>query len=186
MSLGIQQTIMGCEDSTGHEAEIQALQNVGQQCTETIQEIRTICYGLYPPLLELTGLAPALRQLGQSCEPAVSFHFQCDDSLAEARFHPEREIALFRMAQEAVSNVLKHSEATNISISLTKQADILTMSICDDGVGFDTTSQLGQGLGLRSMTERARAVDGTIEITSQPGRTSVEVTLPTELPKTLD
>ena len=178
MSLGIQQIIMGCEDPAGHEAEIQALQNVGQQCTETIQEIRTICYGLYPPLLELTGLAGSLSQLGRSCEPAVSVQFQCDDSLAETRFDPEQEIALFRMAQEAVSNVLKHAEATNISISLTKQADVLTMAICDDGVGFDTTSQLGQGLGLRSMTERARVIDGTIEINSQPGRTSVEVTLP--------
>ncbi|MDP6546896.1 MAG: PAS domain S-box protein [Phycisphaerae bacterium] len=184
MALAIQQTVMVREDSTGHEAEVQALQNVGQQCTETIREIRTICYGLYPPMLELTGLAPALRQLGQSCEPAFSFHFQCDDSLEEARFDPEQEIALFRMAQEAVSNVLKHSEAMNISISLTKQANVLTMSICDDGVGFDTTSQLGQGLGLRSMTERARAVDGTIEITSQPDRTNVEVTLPVKPPRT--
>ena len=184
MSLGIRQTIMGCEDSAGHEAELQALQNVGQQCTETIQEIRTICYGLYPPLLELTGLAPALRQLGQSCEPAVSFHLQCDDSLTEARLHPEQEIALFRMAQEAVSNVLKHSEATNISISLERQADILTMAIRDDGIGFDTTSQLGQGLGLRSMTERALAVGGTIAITSQPGRTSIEVNLPVKPSKT--
>jgi len=184
MSLGIRQTIMGCEDSAGHEAEIQALQNVGQQCTETIQEIRDICYGLYPPMLELTGLAGSLRQLGQSCEPAVSFHLQCDDSLEEARFDPEQEIALFRMAQEAVSNALKHSRATNISISLEKRADTLTMAIRDDGVGFDTTSQLDQGMGLRSMAERARAVGGTIEITSHPGRTSIEVTLPVKSPKT--
>ncbi|MBL7219941.1 MAG: PAS domain S-box protein [Phycisphaerae bacterium] len=184
MSLGIRQTIMGCEDSAGHEAEIQALQNVGQQCIETIQEIRDICYGLYPPMLELTGLAPALRQLGRSCEPAVSFHFQCDNSLGKARFDSEQEIALFRMAQEAVSNALKHSRATNISISLEKRADTLTMAIRDDGVGFDTTSQLGQGLGLRSMAERARAVGGTIDITSHPGRTSIEVTLPVKHPKT--
>ena len=184
MSLGIQQTIMGCEDTGGHETEVRALQKVGQQCTETIREIRTICYGLYPPMLELTGLADSLNQLGRSCEPAVSFRFQCDDSLTEARFDPEQEIALFRMAQEAISNALKHSEATNISISLTKQSDTLTMAISDDGIGFDTTSQLGQGLGLRSMTERARAVDGTIKITSQPGRTSVEVTLPVEPSKT--
>jgi len=174
---------MACENSTGHEAEIQALQNAGQQCTETIQDIRTICYGLYPPMLELTGLAASLRQLGQSCEPAVSFQLQCDDSLTEARFDPEQEIALFRMAQEAITNALKHSEATNISISLAKQADVLTMTIRDDGVGFDTNSQLGQGLGLRSMTERARAIDGTIEITSQPGRTRVEVTLPAKPPE---
>jgi two-component system sensor histidine kinase UhpB len=186
MALGIQQIIMGCEDPAGLEAEIQALQNMGQQCTETIQEIRTICYGLYPPMLELTGLAGSLSQLGQSCEPAVSFQLQCDDSLVETRFDPEQEIALFRMAQEAVSNALKHSEATTISISLGRQADVLTMSICDDGIGFDTTSQLGQGLGLRSMTERARAIGGTIEINSQPGRTSVEVTLPVKPPQTPD
>jgi len=186
MALGIQQIIMGCGDPAGHETEIQALQNVGQQCTETIQEIRAICYGLYPPMLELTGLAGSLSQLGQSCEPAVSFHLQCDDSLAETRFDPEQEIALFRMAQEAVSNALKHAKATNISVSLGRQADVLTMAICDDGIGFDTTSQLGQGLGLRSMTERARAIDGTIEINSQPGRTSVEVTLPAKPPQTPD
>jgi len=188
MAIAIQQTIMACDDTTAHEGEIQALKNVEKQCTETIREIQTICYGLYPPMLELTGLAGSLRQLGQSCEPAVNFHFQCDDALAEARFDPEHEIALFRMAQEAVSNTLKHGKAANINISLEKKADILTMAIRDDGVGFDTTAQLDQGLGLRSMTERARTVGGTIDITSHPGRTSVEVTLPTakppETPKT--
>ncbi|MDP6635355.1 MAG: PAS domain S-box protein [Phycisphaerae bacterium] len=186
MSLGIQRTIVGCGDTSGHEAEIEALRNMGQQCTETIQEIRTICYGLYPPMLELTGLADSLRQLGRSCQPSVNFQLQCDDSLSEARFDPEQEIALFRMAQEAVSNALRHGKAKNIRISLKRQANVLTMTVCDDGVGFDTDSKLRQGLGLRSMTERARAVDGTIEITSQPGKTSIRASLPIERPESPD
>jgi signal transduction histidine kinase len=177
MALTVQQTIMSCQDAGGHEKEVQALQSVGQRCTETIQEIRAICYGLYPPMLELTGLATSLRQLGRSCEPAVSFQMQCDNSLVHIRFDPEQEIALFRMAQEAVSNALRHGKATNLTISLEKQASVLTMAICDDGIGFDTAAQPDHGLGLRSMTERARAVGGTIKITSQPGRTRVAVTL---------
>jgi PAS domain S-box-containing protein len=183
MALGIQQTILECEDTAGHEQQVLALQNVGQQCAETIQEIRAICYGLYPPMLELAGLAGSLRRLGRSCGPAMDFQFECDDSLTETRFDPEEEIALFRIAQEAVNNALRHGKGENISIRLEKQDNILSMSVCDDGAGFDTTSQLGQGLGLRSMTERARAVGGSIEIISKPGRTSVTATLSAKPPQ---
>ncbi|MBT3200211.1 MAG: sensor histidine kinase [Phycisphaerales bacterium] len=178
MSLAIQQTILECTDTDGHEHHIQTLQNASLQCTETIQEIRTICYGLYPPMLELTGLVGSLRQLGRSCQPTVKFQLLCDESLSEARFDAEHEIALFRMAQEAVNNALRHGKSENISIALEQQDNLLTMDICDDGVGFDTDSQISSGLGLRSMTERARTIGGAFEITSKPGRTNVNVTLP--------
>ena len=168
----------GGQDTPGHEDQIQALRNVSQQCTETIQEIRTICYGLYPPMLELTGLATSLEQLGRSCQPAASFQLECDKALAKARFDPEQEIALFRIAQEAVSNAMRHGHAKNITMSLNQHDGELAMAVSDDGVGFDTASQLGKGLGLRSMTERALAVGGTLAITSQPGRTSIEASLP--------
>jgi PAS domain S-box-containing protein len=178
MALAVQQTILACQDTPGHEDQIQALRNVSQQCTETIQEIRTICYGLYPPMLELTGLATSLEQLGRSCQPAASFQLECDKALAKARFDPEQEIALFRIAQEAVSNAMRHGHAKNITMSLNQHDGELAMAVSDDGVGFDTASQLGKGLGLRSMTERALAVGGTLAITSQPGRTSIEASLP--------
>jgi len=180
MALGIQQTILSCQDTDAHKSQIQALQNIAQQCTGTIQEIRTICYGLYPPMLEMTGLAPSLGQQGKSCQPAVEFHLTCDEELSEARFDPEQEIALFRIAQEAVSNALRHGDAANITVSLSGLADMVTMTLVDDGVGFDTTSALGQGLGLRSMTERARAADGSLTIISEPGLTSVEASIRTK------
>jgi len=178
MALSVQQTILGCRDTDGHEEQIKALQNIAQQCTETIREIRAICYGLYPPMLELTGLAPALQQLGRSCRPAFEFHFQCGQSLIEERFDPEQEIALFRIAQEAVSNAMRHGKPKSISMSLTRRDGDLIMTVSDDGIGFDTQSQVGQGLGLRSMTERARAVGGVLAIESEPGQTEVEASLP--------
>ena len=180
MALGIQQTIFSCQDTGAHEAQIQALKGIAQQCTGTIQEIRTICYGLYPPMLEITGLEPSLRQLGKSCQPAVEFHLTCDEELSEARFDPEQEIALFRIAQEAVSNALRHGDAANITVNLSGRDGMITMTVVDDGVGFDTASALGQGLGLRSMTERARAADGSLTIISEPGLTSIEASVRTK------
>lgn len=95
------------------------------------------------------------------------------------------EIALYRIAQEALQNVVKHSGATAALIELRQEASAVILTVTDDGAGFDPAAHgddgglEGGGFGLPSMTERAELVGGTLEVRSSPGRgTTVTATVP--------
>lgn len=96
------------------------------------------------------------------------------------------EIALYRIAQEALQNVVKHSGATAALIELRQEAAAVILTVTDDGAGFDPAARddddgglEGGGFGLPSMTERAELVGGTLEVRSSPGRgTTVTATVP--------
>jgi PAS domain S-box-containing protein len=148
------------------------------KCVELIHETRRLCYNLYPPSLEALGLASALNQLARHCEKAVRLDIEFPPEIKDARFGPEREIALFRVAQEAVNNAIRHGKAETIELGLACRDGYLAMTIADDGCGFDPAAQAGKGLGLRNMADRIRAVGGTMGIESCPGRTAIEVRVP--------
>ncbi len=82
---------------------------------------------------------------------------------------PETEQALFRLAQEALANVAKHAEAKQVAITLVRTDGAVTMSVADNGRGFDPESAAGKGLGLRSMRERIEALGGELSVESAPG-----------------
>ena len=94
------------------------------------------------------------------------------------RFPPEVEIALFRIAQEALQNAIRHSRAGHIALRLGYEDGSVTLSIVDDGVGFDPAHAAGKGLGFISMRERAVTSGGVFGIASRPGETRVEVRIP--------
>jgi signal transduction histidine kinase len=95
-----------------------------------------------------------------------------------------REVAscLYRVAQESLENIAKHSGAKHVSVALTSQKGTVVLSIADDGAGFDLEAVKGRGgLGLIGMEERARLVNGKLSIAAQPGhgtRIAIEVPLP--------
>jgi len=173
---------LAIQSAVGAEADDAALGDklgaLDERCADLIGQVRGICHGLYPATLETLGLVSAFRQLAESCGPSTSFSLQCPPALAQARFAPHQEIALFRIAQEAVSNAIRHGEAENIRLDLELQDHWIRLAITDDGCGFDPTDKSARGLGLYSMNDRARAVGGKLRITSRPGRTKVEVRLP--------
>jgi signal transduction histidine kinase len=100
------------------------------------------------------------------------------------RFDPEKELAFYRIAQEALNNAVRHADAENVFVNLVKKGDVLSLSIEDDGVGFDTgkvmkTTKRKGPLGLLIMHERAELVDGEFAIESKPGKgTQVTVEMP--------
>lgn len=148
------------------------------QCKSILQNIRFICYGLFPPTLESAGLASAIRRLLEY--PRLNrFHadVQCDDSLCEARFRPEIEIALFRIAQEAISNALRHSQGSELEVRLHRHGSQLLLTIQDNGKGFEDRREQA-GLGIPSMQSRAAEIGGRFAIESQPGQTVVQVAVP--------
>jgi len=149
-----------------------------QQCAELIQEVRHLCYGLYPPSLEALGLVSALHKLGRAWEPSVRLVLEYPSELEDLRFAPEKEIAVFRIAQEAVSNAIRHGKAETINISLARPDGQITMTVIDDGCGFETAEQEGSGLGLQAMVDRIRSVGGTLDISSKPGRTAISIGVP--------
>ena len=149
-----------------------------RRCVEMIQEVRHLCYDLYPPSLEALGLASALHQIGRHCGGGARFTLDCEPELEKARFDAEKEIALFRVAQEAVSNAIRHGRAGAIRVRLARRDGQIEMTVADDGQGFDADGEGGKGLGLRSMTDRIEAVNGTIEFRSGAEGTSVSVRVP--------
>lgn len=151
------------------------------KCASLVREVRNICYGLYPPRLEVFGLLAALRQLAEGMPVPQPVQVNCTPELEEARFPAETEIALFRIAQEALNNALRHGLARQMSLDIKHEDGELVLTIADDGIGFDPAAASGKGMGLDSMRGRVRTLGGTFRITSQPGATRVEARVPVAL-----
>ncbi len=148
-------------------------------CRQTVQDVRGICYGLYPPTLESLGLGLALRQLvtsmaAQGQGPAVEIVNEVPEG---TRFETEVEISLFRIAQEALTNALRHSEATGIKLLLRLKDAHLALAVADNGKGF-SPSMVTRGLGLSTMRHRAESAEGSFACDSKPGQTVISVTIP--------
>jgi len=154
---------------------------VAGKCRELVREVRQICHGLYPPVLESLGLAPALEQLLDYYRSAgTQAGVYCRPRMREARFSPDTEIALFRVAQEAVNNAIRHGKAEHIDVELEEDKGRVVLSITDDGKGFDVEAAANNGLGLNTMRDRMQAVGGELDITSRKGETQVRVSVPAE------
>ena len=143
-----------------------------------IRDVRNISHGLYPPALEPLGLIASLKRLVHDAELQMPASLEYPPHLDTARFAGEVEISLFRIAQEAVHNALRHSHATRIRLQLRQPHDKLEMVIEDDGVGFDPSAVTGKGLGLSNMRERVEALRGELQIHSQPTHTAIIVQIP--------
>jgi two-component system, NarL family, sensor kinase len=145
----------------------------------TLQEARGAISGLRPPVLDDLGLAGGLASLARSI-PQIGI----DVDLMETRLPDHIELALYRIAQECLQNVVKHANAKTARLTFAVGDDTARLEIVDDGVGFDTfehplgSDEMG-GYGLLSMAERAEIVGGRLNIRSRPGSgTAVTATIP--------
>ncbi|MCW2688674.1 MAG: histidine kinase,GAF protein [Mycobacterium sp.] len=145
----------------------------------TLREARAAIGGLRPPVLDDLGLSGGLASLARSI-PQIDIEVD----LADKRLPEHIEIALYRIAQECLQNVVKHAGATVAKLSFAVDDDVARLEIVDDGVGFDTfehplgADEMG-GYGLLSMAERAELVGGRLNIRSRPGAgTAVTATIP--------
>ncbi|MEH3141698.1 MAG: GAF domain-containing sensor histidine kinase [Mycobacterium kyogaense] len=145
----------------------------------TLQEARAAISGLRPPVLDDLGLSGGLASLARSI-PQIAI----DTDLADTRLPDHIELALYRIAQECLQNVVKHARATVARLTFGIDEQTARLEIADDGVGFDTLERpLGSdemgGYGLLSMAERAEIVGGRLNIRSRPGAgTTVTATIP--------
>jgi signal transduction histidine kinase len=145
---------------------------------------RNIMAGLRPPVLDDYGLVSALRWHSElfSSRSGIEISVQYDDLFP--RLHPEVELAIFRISQEALMNTVKHAEAKIVTIALSCDQDKVRFTVVDDGKGFTPPSSLHphvSGWGMTIMRERAELVGGNFSIDSQPGQgTTVTVVIPLE------
>ena len=142
----------------------QALSQLNADTDEAIQSLRELARGIYPPLLAERGLAAALESQARKSSVPVALV-----SGALERYAPEVESAVYFCSLEALQNVAKSAQATQVTVRLDAANGVLTFSIQDDGCGFDPT-RAREGSGLQNMTDRIEALGGKLLIRSAPGQ----------------
>jgi PAS domain S-box-containing protein len=158
--------------------------NVIAQCSSTIeraiQEVRTLSYLLYPPMLEETGLASAIRWHLEGFAPRSGIETTCETNDDLPRLPKDCELTLFRVFQESLTNVHRHSQSKTVRIRLLTEGDDAILEVKDRGKGipsvstpFGSSSHNTLGVGIRGMRERVRQLGGTLEIDSTPDGTTV-------------
>jgi len=150
---------------------------------ETFQRIRNVTSDLRPAVLEDFGLDAALRWYAEQYSQRTGLEVNVQSAELTTRFGPDIEFSLFRIAQEGLTNVIKHAQATEVRLALAIQKRSIELSIIDNGIGFDLTELhqqvRSQGLGLLIMQERAEAVGGRLQVKSKPGKgTHIRVEIP--------
>ncbi|WP_237562908.1 PAS domain-containing sensor histidine kinase [Bacillus dakarensis] len=139
-----------------------------KEATDLIQEIREISWELRPSVLDDLGLVPAIRSYLSRCSEhyGIDVRFECS---LDKRLPMNKEIAIYRIIQEALTNTRKYADADEVAVTIRQIDGIVRVMVEDDGKGFDM-SLLTRGVGLFSMEERSRAVQGELTITSKPGK----------------
>ena len=183
LSLELQQTYQG---SNGTDAQTKArILEIQQHCSEVAGDVQALSHQLHSSKLDYLGLAPALRSFcwEYSQQQNVDLDFKAED--VPSPLPSDLSLCLFRVAQEALSNAVKYSGATQVGVHVRGTVGRIRLEISDAGVGFDVEeAKQRAGLGLVSMQERVHLVNGTFSIESKPNqgtRVVAEVPLPSEV-----
>jgi signal transduction histidine kinase len=161
-------------------AEIaEATSRLRELLVDTLHDVRRLAVELRPKALDDFGLVPALERLTETFAEQTAIPVELEAVLGEARLSPPIETALYRIVQEALTNVIKHSRASRVSVLLMRKPDTVAAVIEDDGVGFDPDRARDGGLGLIGMRERIALLDGHLTVESAPeGGTSIVAEVP--------
>jgi signal transduction histidine kinase len=162
----------------------QGLDGVLDNVSETIEQVRDISYRLRPVAMETFGLEIALETLVTEMAHEAGLEAHCEIKLDSISLPPGLETAIYRITQEAVTNVVRHAQATHLDVILQPEGNRLCLTIEDNGRGFSAHEQATRPgerrhLGLISMNERAGIIGGSLAVFSAPDQgTTVKLTLP--------
>ncbi len=135
-----------------------------------MDEIRKLSKQLITPVFSQSGLATAINDMIQNIRETTRINISSDIQMSDERGLPEPlKLSIYRIVQEQVNNVLKHAHASTVAIRITEHPEQLTVTIKDDGVGFDTHLH-SNGIGFINMNSRAVLFNGKVDIISQPGK----------------
>lgn len=165
------------KDAENRTERLQRLAGLARQLSS---EVHRLCYQLHPATLEHLGLVAAMRGLCRELSAAESLQIDFVEAGLPAQLSPDAALCLYRVLQEALRNVVKHSGAGAASVALAGSDKCIELTVTDAGRGFEPADAAARGgLGLVSMRERLRSLSGTLEIVSAPGQgTHITARLP--------
>jgi len=168
VSLGFDNNALEQQLAAHARSEVAATQKMGQVIDDAIAEARALSHGLFPVQLETNGLSLALQQLaaGVRARSRVNCRMDCSEPVLVRNNTVATH--LYRIAQEAVNNAIKHSRAGSILIELKAEDNRIELKISDDGIGIPITRNPSGGMGLHIMQYRAQAIGGTLTIGRAP------------------
>jgi len=165
------------------------LRKAQTMATTVLDEIHNLIYELRPSIIDELGLVPAINYLAERHLKVAGIAVSIKTSGKVHRLPPSLEIALFRIIQESLNNIVRHARATRAIISLSFKKDVIIVRVKDNGVGFDVDKVLKsregtRAFGLLGVRERANLVNGTLSINSSPGKgTEVVMEVPLRMEK---
>ena len=182
---GLHQLEEFCEGQTNlPKEELSFLWALHSQLKNTLHDIRRLSRNLRPSIIDDLGIIPAVEWLTEQITTESNIATSLEVRGDEHRLAPEIEVALFRIVQEALRNVVKHADATEARVSIEFGDDGTKITVADNGKGFEMPASLGEfsrlgKLGIDGMQTRARLAGGSFAVNSGPGRgTTIAVTIP--------
>jgi signal transduction histidine kinase/ligand-binding sensor domain-containing protein len=173
--------MLGTTKRRASDSETKAsLDKIQEKLIQTGTDIRQLSHGLHPPALQEAGLPQAVQAYCEEFSQTCGIPVVCEAAADASELSRGASLALFRILQEALGNAAKHAHATRIAVGLTRADGTVSLTVSDDGAGFDA-SRLGTagGLGLIMMRERATQLNGKFEFQSAPGHgTTIRVVIP--------
>ena len=162
-----------------HPTEAASAATIQRMLKEAIVETRGLARGIFPVQMHAEGLPAALEELATTTNRLRQLNVTFDTSGEVGISEPATAMHLFRIAQEALNNVVRHAGARHVTISLHREMDRLTLTVADDGCGLVEPPVKSNGMGLRTMSYRARQIGGELEVTPlTAGGTMVRCALP--------
>ncbi len=146
-----------------------SLSELREHVVHALQDVRRLAVELRPAVLDDFGLVPALERLADSFAEQAEIRVDFHSALGAARLPTDVESTLYRVVQESLTNIVKHAQAQNVSVSISRRDSAVVAVIEDDGAGFDPRSVREDGFGFLGMRERLALLDGRLEIESRPG-----------------
>jgi signal transduction histidine kinase len=160
------------------------LLGIAAQAHEIASDLHCVVHDLHPSRLRTLGLVECLRLLCQEVERQGSMSVSFGDAGMPQPLDPDVALCLYRVAQEALHNVSRHSRAHQAAVTLTRQGSDAYLQIADTGVGFDQAAPQHGGLGLLNMHERVAALGGRLTVSTCPGGgTQVKACVPMPAPQ---
>jgi signal transduction histidine kinase len=157
-------------ERTAESAEARtALESVRELVISTLQDVRRLAVELRPSALDDFGLVPAVERLTETFREQSGLRVDLETQLGEERLPSEAETTLYRVIQEALTNVVKHSAAKRVSILLQRKNSAVVAVVEDDGAGFDPSDTRADAIGLSGMRERVSLAGGRLQVESSPG-----------------
>ncbi|MDX2188920.1 MAG: histidine kinase [Bacteroidota bacterium] len=169
------------ENTFEHEKDRKTFNDLKQLLNETIAETRTISFNLMPTVLNDFGIISAIKLLSEQTEKNATISIKFTHNLEEKRLPKNIEITIYRIAQEAINNIIKHANASEIEINLMLIDKIIHLSINDNGKGFDIRRKNNKKIqnGINNMRSRTEINEGEFKIISNVGRgTKINVSIP--------